>query len=433
MNPRTRLWTVLAAHTTSSAGNAATAIALPLFVLQTTGSTALTGVVGAAAIAPVVIGGIFGGVLVDRFGHRRTSVVSDTVGAVTIAAVPLLHATLGLPFWALLVLVVATGLLDTPGQAARHALLPELAAEAGVPLERATGWMDAAERAARLVGAPAAGAMVSLLGAPAVLAVDALTFVLAAVLIARAVPGAWPGPQQAGPAGPAGPVEPAAAPAQQAAPLGGVRGYLRELRFGLDLVRSDRLLLAVIAMVAVTNAFDAAYSSVVLPVYATRRLGGGADLGLLVGAFGAGAVVGAFAFGAVGARWSRRTVFTVAFLLTGAPRFALLALDPGLPVLLAGAAFSGIAAGAINPILGAAQLERVPAGARARVAGVVGAGAWAAMPVGILGAGLWLETGSLTTLLIVSAVCYLLITCTPAVFPVWRQLDRRPPAPPSRR
>nr|WP_205707889.1 MFS transporter [Kineococcus vitellinus] len=421
------MWTVLAAHTTSSAGNAATAIALPLFVLQTTGSTALTGVVGAAAIAPVVIGGIFGGVLVDRFGHRRTSVVSDAFGAVTIAAVPLLHATLGLPFWALLVLVVATGLLDTPGQAARHAMLPELAAEAGVPLERATGWMDAAERAARLVGAPAAGAATSLLGAPAVLAVDALTFVLAAVLIAGAVPGAWPGPQQTGPAGPA------VAPAQQAAPLGGVRGYLRELRFGVDLVRSDRLLLAVIALVAVTNAFDAAYSSVVLPVYATRRLGGGADLGLLVGAFGAGAVAGAFAFGAVGARWSRRTVFTSAFLLTGAPRFALLALDPGLPVLLAGAALSGIAAGAINPILGAAQLERVPAGARARVAGVVGAGAWAAMPVGILGAGLWLETGSLTTLLIVSAISYLLITCTPAVFPVWRQLDRRPPAPPSRR
>jgi MFS family permease len=412
VNPRARLWTVLAAHTTSAAGNAATAIALPLFVLQTTGSTALTGVVGAAAIAPVVIGGVFGGVLVDRFGYRRTSVVSDAVGAVTIATVPLLHATVGLPFWALLALVVATGLLDTPGQAARHALLPELAADAGVPLERATGWVDAAERAARLVGAPAAGAVVSLLGAPLVLAADALTFVLAAVLIAVAVPAAWP----------------TAAPGDTA-PLGGARGYLRELRVGLDFVRGDRLLLAVIAMVAVTNAFDAAYSSVVLPVYATRRLGGGVDLGLLVGAFGAGAVAGAFAFGAVGARWSRRWVFTAAFLLAGAPRFALLALDPGLPVLLAGAALSGIAAGSINPILGAAQLERVPPGARARVAGVVGAGAWAAMPVGILGAGLWLESASLTTLLLGLAVAYLLVTLTPAFFPVWRELDRPPPVP----
>ncbi|MBB2899360.1 MFS family permease [Kineococcus radiotolerans] len=427
MNPRTRLWSVLVAHTTSTAGNAATAIALPLFVLDTTGSTTLTGVVGAAAVAPVVVGGVFGGVLVDRFGYRRTSVVSDAVGAVTIATVPLLHATTGLPFWALLALVVATGLLDTPGQAARHALLPELAAEAGVPLERATGWMDAAERAARLVGAPAAGALVSLLGAPLVLAVDALTFVLAAVLIAVAVPAGWPA------TGPADGTAGGEVAAQVGtAPLGGARGYLRELRVGLTFVRGDRLLLAVIAMVAVTNAFDAAYSSVVLPVYATERLDGGVDLGLLVGAFGAGAVAGAFAFGAVGGRWSRRRIFTVAFLLAGGPRFALLALDPGLPVLLAGVVLSGVAAGALNPILSAVELERVPPGARARVAGVVGAGAWAAMPVGILGAGLWLESGSLTTLLLVLAVSYLLITLTPALFPVWRELDRRPQAPPTR-
>ncbi|WP_432519838.1 MFS transporter [Kineococcus sp. SYSU DK006] len=416
MTPRTRLWSVLAAHTTSAAGNAATAIALPLFVLDTTGSTALTGLTGAAAVAPVVVGGVFGGVLVDRFGYRRTSIVSDTVGAATIAAVPLLHLTVGLPFWALLTLVIATGLLDTPGQAARHALLPELADEAGLPLERATGWMDAAERAARLIGAPVAGALVSLLGAPLVLAVDAVTFVAAAVLIAAALPRTW---QVAG--------------GGAAAALGGARGYVRELRVGLAFVRSDRLLLAVIAMVTLTNAFDAAYSSVVLPVYATQRLGGGIDLGLLVGAFGGGAVAGAFAFGALGPRWSRRTVFTVAFLLAGAPRFALLALDPGLVVLLAGAALSGLAAGAINPILGAVQLERVPAGTRARVAGVVGAGAWAGMPVGILGAGLWLESGSLTTLLIALAISYLLITLAPAVLPVWRELDRRPRTPTTQR
>ncbi len=384
-------------------------------MLESTGSTALTGVIGAAAIAPVVIGGVFDGVLVDRFGYRRASIVSDAIGAATIAAVPLLHLTLGLPFWALLTLVVATGLLDTPGQAARHALLPELADEADLPLERATGWVDAAERAARLIGAPIAGALVSLLGAPLVLVVDAVTFVAAAVLIAAAVPRTR---RVAGDGA--------------AAALGGVRGYVRELRVGLAFVRGDRLLLAVIAVVALTNAFDAAHSSVVLPVYATQRLGGGIDLGLLVGAFGGGAVAGAFAFGAVGSRWSRRWVFTVAFLLAGAPRFVLLALDPGLAVLLAGAALSGLAAGAINPILGAVQLERVPAGTRARVAGVVGAGAWAGMPIGILGAGLWLENGSLTTLLTALAISYLLITLTPAILPIRQELDRRPRTPTAR-
>jgi MFS family permease len=62
-----------------------TLIALPLYVLDTTGSASLTGVAAFFAIMPVVIGGLFGGVLVDRFGYRRASVVSDLVGAVTMS------------------------------------------------------------------------------------------------------------------------------------------------------------------------------------------------------------------------------------------------------------------------------------------------------------------------------------------------------------
>nr|WP_205708564.1 MFS transporter [Kineococcus siccus] len=398
---------LLTAHTVSATGNTATLIALPLYVYATTGSPALLGVLGAAAVAPVVVGGVFGGVLVDRFGYRRTSVVSDAVGAVTIGAVPLLAATTGLPFAVLIALVVATGLLDTPGQAARHAMLPELADEAGVPLERATGWMDAAERAARLLGAPAAGGLVAAVGAPVVLVLDAATFVVAAVLVAVTVPALAR-------ATTAGATEEA----------GGWRGYRRDLAEGLVFVRRDRLLRAIVAMIVLTNAFDAAWSSVVLPLHAARSLGGGGALGLLVGVFGAGAVVGAVVFGAVGARFSRRSVFAVAFLLAGAPRFLVLAAQPSLAVLLVVLGLAGVAAGALNPILGAAQLERVPAAARARVAGVVGAGAWAGMPLGTLAAGLWLDRGSLTTLLLVLGGAYLLVTLLPFVAPAWRELDR---------
>jgi len=402
---RRRLRWLLVAHTVSAAGNTATFIALPLYVYATTGSAALMGVLGAAAVAPVVVGGVFGGVLVDRFGYRRTSVASDAVGAVTIGAVPLLAATTGLPFAGLIALVVATGLLDTPGQAARHALLPELAEAADVPLERATGWMDAAERAARLLGAPAAGGLVGAVGAPVVLVLDAATFVVAAVVVAATVP---------------------AATRAVAVAVGGWRGYRRDLAQGLAFVREDRLLRAIVGMVLVTNAFDAAWSSVVLPLHAARHLGGATALGLLVAAFGAGAVVGAVTFGAVGSRFSRRAVFAVAFLLAGGPRFLALAAQPSLGVLLLVLGLSGLAAGALNPILGAAQLERVPAAARARVAGVVGAGAWAGMPLGTLAAGFWLDRGSLTTLLLMLGGAYVLVTLLPFVAPAWRELDRSP-------
>ena len=137
---------LLTAHTVSLTGNMLTLIALPLYVLAETGSPAATGLTGAFATAPVVLGGALGGVLVDRIGYRRSSVLADLVSCGTVAAVPLLDATVGLPFWALLGLVFVSGLLDTPGQTARTALLPEAASAAGIPIERAIGWFEATER-----------------------------------------------------------------------------------------------------------------------------------------------------------------------------------------------------------------------------------------------------------------------------------------------
>ncbi len=52
----------------------------------------------AVATVPVVLGAALGGVLVDRLGHRRTSVLADVVSGVALAAVPVLEPTVGLPF-----------------------------------------------------------------------------------------------------------------------------------------------------------------------------------------------------------------------------------------------------------------------------------------------------------------------------------------------
>jgi hypothetical protein len=49
-------------HAISLTGNMITLIALPLYVLDTTGSASLTGVAAFFAIMPVVIGGLFGGI-----------------------------------------------------------------------------------------------------------------------------------------------------------------------------------------------------------------------------------------------------------------------------------------------------------------------------------------------------------------------------------
>lgn len=398
---------LVAAHGVSLTGNMITLIALPLYVLAETGSAVATGVTGAAASVPVVLGGAFGGVLVDRVGYRRASVVADVAGGVSIGLVPLLDATVGLSFPALLVLVVVAGLLDTPGEMARSALLPATAELAGTPLERAVGLFEAVERGARLLGAPLAGMAVALLGPLTVLVLDAATFGVSAVIVARAVPAALGALVADGSEG----------------------GYWRQLRQGLIFTVQDPLLRALVLLVLFTNMFDAAKSTVLLPVYADRELGGAVAFGLLVGAMAGGAVVGSLTFSALGHRLPRRGTFVLAFAVAGGPPYFALAAGLPLPALLGVTLLSGLAAGTINPIIGAVKLERVPAGMRGRVYGLIGAGAWAAMPVGSLLGGVAAEQAGLRTTLVVVGVTYVLLVLTPLLGGPWRELRRPEPEP----
>jgi MFS family permease len=399
---------LLAGHTVSLTGNMLTLVALPLYVLAETGSATATGIAGFFATLPVVIGGPLGGVLADRFGYRRSSVTADLVSAGTIGAVPVLDRTVGLPLWLLFALVFLSGLLDTPGQTARSALVPDVASAAGIPLERAVGWLEATERAARLIGALLAGLLVTALGALPVLAIDAGTFVISSALVAFLVPRQFD--LDADPWREGNSDEP--------------RGYWRQLAEGFRFAAREPLLRAVVLLVVVTNLFDAAKTTVILPVYAQRELTGALALGLLVAAMGAGALVGSIAFGAVGHRLPRRRTFVIAFALASAPPF--FAMAAGLPItaLLVVAALSGFAAGAINPIISTIELERVPAGMRARVFGLIGAGCWAAMPLGALIAGIAVERLGMTTTLVTVGAAYLLVTLTPLLGGPWRQLDR---------
>jgi MFS family permease len=182
LNP-TSLYSLFAANAISLVGNVFSTIAIPWFVLQTTGSAARTGITGFFTILPVVLAGFFGGTLIDRLGYKRTSIISDLASGVTTAMIPVLHFTIGLEFWQLMVLVFLGALLDAPGNTAREALLPELAKQAGMPLERATSLIHVIERGSRLVGAPLAGFLIGIMGTENVLGLDVVSFFVSAGII----------------------------------------------------------------------------------------------------------------------------------------------------------------------------------------------------------------------------------------------------------
>lgn len=395
---RTPIVALLGANSISMTGNVAALVAIPWFVLETTGSPAKTGITAFAGLLPVILSGLFGGALVDRMGYRRMSIVADLASAVAVAAIPALYLTVGLQFWQLVVLVFLGGLLDAPGGTARTSLIPDVAATAGWSFERASGASAVIERASRLAGAPLAGILIAVIGATNVLWVDAASFLVSAAAVAVGVPS---------------PIRP---------PRTHRKGrYLAELKEGFDVLRRDRTLGTLVGVVSVTNLLDA-ISVVALPVYALRVYGSSISLGLLMGAAGGGSVLGALAFAAVGHRLNRRAVFTWGFLLVTA-WYPVAAAFPPLAVLLLAKTVSGVASGPLNPVIDTVFFERVPAGLRGRVFGVTQATAWIAMPVGVLVAGPLVEAFGLRATLLVTFAAYLAVVLSARLLPSLRGLD----------
>jgi MFS family permease len=402
------LTALLTAHAISQTGNVVTAFAIPFYVLATGGSGVEVGVAAFFATAPVVIGGPLGGVVVDRVGHRRASIVADLVSGGAVLAMPALALTVGLPFWALLALVFAAGVLDTAGQTARRVMLPPLTDRAGVRIEQSVGLLDGSERLARLIGATVAGLLVATVGPVATLFVNAATFAVSAVLTWALVP---------------------ATSVERPDDAGAPTSYWSDLAAGFRFVVRDPLMRLIVALVLVTNLFDAARSSSMLPLYANERLGGAAALGLLVAVMGGAALLGNVAFGFVAHRVPRRVTFAVCFVLVGGPSNVAFALGAPLPALVATTALAGLAAGALNPILGAVEFERVPAHMRGRVFGLLNAGAWAGVPVGGLLGGIAVDTIGFGVAFGIMAVLYTLVTLTPLSGGTWRQMERSPRSP----
>jgi MFS family permease len=393
------LYALYGANTVSMIGNQLSNLAIPWFVLQTTGSATQTGITAFFSILPTVLSAFFGGGFVDRLGFRRTSIIADLASGVTVALIPLLYAFGFLEFWLLLVLVFFGAVLDAPGATARQSLLPDLATLAGMRLERASANTQVVERSSLLIGSPLAGVLIAVLGATNVLWLNAASFAVSAALVAIRIP-AFPRPKEDGPA----------------------RSYLSEMRKGFGFIRRDRLLRALVITLMVTNLLDAAKTSVVFPVLADDVFNSAVALGLIFGVSGGGAVIGALIYGWIGHRLPRRPVFVFSFIMLALPSLLLVALPPLWVVLLI-QGISGVAAGPLNPVLATLRYERVPAAMRGRVFGMTTAGAYAAMPLGVLIAGVALDRFGLRATFLAVGICYVVTTLTLVINPAIQEMD----------
>ncbi len=384
---RMPLVALLSANAVSTTGSAMAGVAVPWFVLETTGSAAKTGLAFAAATLGSFLSGFLGGPVVDGLGLKRSSVLTDLLSAAAVALVPLLYFTVGLAYWQLLLLVFAAECVDTPGAAARQGMLGDLAGAAKVREEKANAVAQGVRQLSNALGPPIAGALVAFIGAAGVLWLDAASFVLSAAVVGLFVSAAVVGAASVTPEGEQAEDSPS-----------GPSGYLAELSEGLRFLRNESLVFRITASSTVFQFFFGPLLGVVLAVYAKQTYGDAASLGLLAGAWGAGALVGFSLFAALGHRLPRKVALICGLLGMSLPLFALV-LTPPLIFGVAALALAGLSSGPLNPLIFTLIRERTPERLLGRVFGAVFALSSAAIPLGAALAGWALEAVGLRPVL----------------------------------
>ena len=358
------LW---AADGISSAGSQIQRVAVAWQVYQLTGDPFQLGLLGLVRFAPILLFGIAGGGVADRYDRRRTLIASQVALLLTSAALAAMTAagSVNLPLVYAIVFLSATfGAVANP---TRQALVPAL-----VPRAEMAGAMAMSTlsfQVAGVAGPALGGILIGQFGVAAAYAVDAASFaaVVAALLAMRTRP----------------PVSPQA--------RGGIEAAVEGLRF----LRRSPILLGVMGIDFAATFFGA--STVLMPIFAEDVLGvGPTGLGLLLAApaigavgggvamswlriperAGAGVLAAVAAYGAciLGFGLSRDLALSLAFLAgSGAADAVSMALRHTVRNLVTPDALRGRVAAAHSTFaMGGPQLGEFEAGA---VAAVAGAGA----------------------------------------------------------
>jgi MFS family permease len=350
---------LLAAEVVSTTGMQMTWVALPWFVLVTTGSATRMSVVIAAEAIGLAIVGFPSGRLLNRLGARQTMLLCDGLRGPLMLVIPVLHWADALSFGLLVAVAFAVGSLGAPYYAANRMILPELLGEDETVVSQANALFQAATRITLLLGPVTAGVLIGVIGAPSVLVVDAATYVVAVLLVGLFVPATTP----------------LQVDGEDRGVLAGLRWVARE-----PLIRTWRFCI-IVGDVAWQAIFVAIPVLVVARYDADPRI-----VGVLFAAFGVGAVLG----NTIAYRLVRR--------VEGLGLIARVALAQALPLWLlvlhlpAAAAVavllaSGLANGLINPSLHAIVTLRIPPALRGTVMTSLMTLYALAMPIGILGAG----------------------------------------------
>ena len=354
---RSRLFRALyMAETQSVLGDQLARVALAVLVFQRTHSTSETAIAYALTFLPALAGGALLSGLADRFAQRSVMVCIDLARA----ALLLVMAVMGLPTAVLFMLLTVAVLLGPAFTAAEVSLIA-----VAFDAERfrvATGLRMMTNQLAQVAGFALGGAVVTLLSPQWALRVDACSFALSAVVIARGTRSAPP-------------VTPGHGTAAHRATLS-VGTVLRGLR-------DDHHLRALVGLTWLAG-FFVVPEGLAAP-YASAVGASTASVGILMAAIPAGSVIGAYIVLRRAPPAARPKIVPVMAVLTGLP-LVVCGLEPVAGISVALWVLSGLFAAYLLDVM-TSVVQLTPEDRRGRMVGLVGAGLIGVQGIGVVAFG----------------------------------------------
>lgn len=359
LSPQRRpLLTLLITGFTSIIANNLTALAVPWFVLATTGSAGQMGLTAFVTLSPSVFMMFFGGAIADRMSAWKLSIFADLLSGITVVLVPILFHFNKLNFPLLLLLMFLGAVFDTPGNAARSKMVPVLSDRAGIDVQKVTSFQGAAQAASVLFGAILAGVLIAWLGATNVLWINAATFAISAAAMLTLIPDFHVERETS-------------------------TTFWQDIREGMAFVGKNRVLKAILIFSAALNGLMVPMPLILLPFFAKVRWDDPRAFGAMISGFGVGAIIGSVISGWATNRWPTSKLLKFSLVAFSAPTLMMITL-PNIVFSWLTLFVVGIGAGVLQPTLLAVMYRITPQEVLGRVSGVLNAGSMLAAPFGVV-------------------------------------------------
>ncbi len=357
-------------------------IALPIVVYQLTGSALGTSLAFLVELAPGIVLAPLAGWCADRFDRRRVLIVVSGLQAAALVPLLVVHTRAELPVIYAVILLEAT--LFTVFDPVKNTLLPTLVS--GADLVSANSLVGLSQNLARLAGGPLGGVLLAAGGLRVVVAADLISYLIAAVMIARIVITTS--------------IRPADHHGESRRPgQGAYRSMLR-----------SRPIRAALLVTLISQIAQGIFVVLFILFVAQQLHGGSSDIGLLRGVQAVGAIAGGVILSMIARRYSPGALAASAALAFGAVDLvlwnaSLLSTNMALYVVLF------IVIGAPGIVLGTGLISALQIDTddtnRGRVFGAFGLTSNLGQAVGMLAAGLLASPLGLLSILNTQAVLYL--------------------------